>query len=89
MELYNNYLSNSISIDSNKYNHLYNQFDKLNTPYYNTNNDDNFTHKLNNLILGIINNYDEFDTDTINNDTITRNKFIFQQYIEKEQISID
>tara|TARA_B100000085_G_scaffold268839_1_gene279613 strand:+ start:809 stop:6547 length:5739 start_codon:yes stop_codon:yes gene_type:complete len=89
MELYNNYLSNSISIDSNKYNHLYNQLDKLNTPYYNTNNDDNFTYKLNNLILGIINNYDEFDTDTINNDTITRNKFIFQQYIEKEQISIN
>ena len=88
-ELYNNYLSNSVSIDNNKYNYLYNQLDKLNTPYYNINKDSNFTHNINNSILGIINNYDEFDTDTVSDDIITRNKFIFQQYIEKENISIN
>ena len=33
--------------------------------------------------------YDEFDTDVINDDIITRGRFVFQQYIEKDTISVN
>ncbi len=88
-ELYQNYLSNTGSIDDNKHKYLYNQLDKFNTPYINTKTDDNYVYKVKNSVLGIINNYDEFDTDVINDDIITRGRFVFQQYIEKDTISVN
>ena len=91
-ELYNNYLSNSVSIDNNKYNYLYNQLDKLNTPYYNINKDSNFTHNINNPILGIINNYDEFDTDTVSDDIVQYAEdttTLLNKYIDELDIELD
>ncbi len=75
-----NFKANVISGDKIKYKHLYKELNVHMTPYSNITDDNAVLKIVKDNILGIINNYDDFETETVSDNNIIKNKFTLQQY---------
>tara|TARA_X000000368_G_scaffold63610_1_gene45187 strand:+ start:16756 stop:22620 length:5865 start_codon:yes stop_codon:yes gene_type:complete len=90
--LYDNFLSNNVINDKNKYQYLHHNLNEYYTPFFNTSINENenlFIKNVNDNFIGIINNYDDFSTDVVkvisasrgdDDERIFKQKYVLQQF---------